>query len=113
MKAIPAGGYVRIIGMTNLEEVDPDDEPRTFRQGTHRQAPRRSILAGVTVNLIIAFLLFFVVIAGQGRVADGPSTTVDTVVADSAAHRGRPRRRATDRRHRRRQRSTSGTTSRR
>ena len=34
VKAIPAGGYVRIIGMTNMEEVDPADEPRTFRQGT-------------------------------------------------------------------------------
>src|SRR6184192_1161829 len=34
VKAIPAGGYVRIVGMSNLEEVDPADEPRTFRQGT-------------------------------------------------------------------------------
>ena len=40
VKAIPAGGYVRIIGMTNMEEVDPADEPRTFRQGHPRQAPR-------------------------------------------------------------------------
>jgi membrane-associated protease RseP (regulator of RpoE activity) len=86
VKAIPAGGYVRIIGMTNLEEVDPTDEPRTFRQGS----PGRRltvILAGVTVNLIIAFVLIFVVIAGQGRVSDGPSTTVERVVLDSAAHK--------------------------
>ena len=32
IKAIPAGGYVKIIGMTNLEEVDPADEARTYRQ---------------------------------------------------------------------------------
>jgi membrane-associated protease RseP (regulator of RpoE activity) len=85
VKAIPAGGYVRIIGMTNMEEIDPADEPRTFRQAT----PGRRmtvILAGVTVNLLIAFLLFFVVIAGQGRVYDGPNTTVQTVQAGSAAH---------------------------
>ena len=31
VKAIPAGAYVRIIGMNNLEEVDPADEPRTYR----------------------------------------------------------------------------------
>jgi membrane-associated protease RseP (regulator of RpoE activity) len=43
------------------------------------------ILAGVTVNLIIAFVLFFVVIAGQGQVSDGPSTTVHSVVRHSAA----------------------------
>jgi membrane-associated protease RseP (regulator of RpoE activity) len=85
VKAIPAGGYVRIIGMTNLEEVDPADEPRAFRQGTPGKR-LTVILAGVTVNLIIAFLLIFVVIAGQGRVSDGPSTTVERVVLDSAAH---------------------------
>ena len=40
--------------MTNLEEVDPADEPRTFRQGTPGKR-LTVILAGVTVNLIIAF----------------------------------------------------------
>src|SRR5215217_7283499 len=85
VKAIPAGGYVRIIGMTNMEEVDPADESRTFRNATPGKR-LATILAGVTVNLIIAFVLFFVVIAGQGRVFDGPSTTVERVVAGSAAH---------------------------
>ncbi|HEY5025789.1 MAG TPA: M50 family metallopeptidase [Acidimicrobiales bacterium] len=32
IKAIPAGGYVKILGMTSAEEVDPADEPRTYRQ---------------------------------------------------------------------------------
>ncbi len=85
MKAIPAGGYVRIIGMTNIEEVDPADEPRTYRQATPGKR-LVTILAGVTVNFFIAFVLFFVVIAGQGRVYDGPNTTVDRIVAGSAAH---------------------------
>ena len=85
VKAIPAGGYVRIIGMTNMEEVDPADEPRTFRNATPGKR-LATILAGVTVNLIIAFVLFFVVIAGQGRVFDGPNTTVERIVAGSAAH---------------------------
>jgi RIP metalloprotease RseP len=51
VKAIPAGGYVRIIGMTNLEEIDPADEPRTFRQGT----PGSAVIRPASVNLIIAF----------------------------------------------------------
>ena len=33
----PAGGYVKIIGMTNLEEVDAADEPRTYRQQPFRK----------------------------------------------------------------------------
>ena len=84
IKAIPAGGYVRIIGMSNLEEVDPADEPRTFRRGstTNRLIV---ILAGVTVNILLAWLLFTVAIAGQGKLYEGPSTTVSRVVAGSAA----------------------------
>jgi len=84
VKAIPAGGYVRILGMSNLEEVDPADEPRTFRRGSTKNR-LITVMAGVTVNAIIAFLLFFIVIAGQGRVADGPSTTIASVVTGSAA----------------------------
>ena len=30
VKAFPLGGYVKIIGMNNLEEVDPADEPRSL-----------------------------------------------------------------------------------
>jgi len=85
VKAIPAGGYVRIIGMTNMEEIDAADESRTFRQATPGKR-LTVILAGVTVNLIIAFVLFFVVIAGQGRVYDGPNTTVERITLGSAAH---------------------------
>jgi membrane-associated protease RseP (regulator of RpoE activity) len=84
VKAIPAGGYVRILGMSNLEEVDPTDEARTFRRGSYRNR-LVVVLAGVAMNLLLAFLLFFVVIAGQGRVADGVTTTVFDVTPKSAA----------------------------
>ena len=84
VKAIPAGGYVRILGMSNLEEVDPADEARTFRRGSYRDR-LVVVLAGVTMNFFLAFLLFFVVIAGQGRVADGVTTTVFDVTPKSAA----------------------------
>ena len=43
VKAIPAGAYVRIIGMNNLEEIPPEDEPRTYRAQSY---PRR-LLVGV------------------------------------------------------------------
>ena len=56
IKAIPAGGFVKIVGMTQLEEVDPADEKRAF----WRQPPgQRTIVlaAGSTVHFIIAILL--------------------------------------------------------
>jgi membrane-associated protease RseP (regulator of RpoE activity) len=83
IKAIPAGGYVKIIGMTNLEEVDPEDEPRTYRAAPFRWR-LTVVLAGVAVNFALALILFFAVFAGTG-LYDGPNTTVDQVVADSPA----------------------------
>ncbi|MFO7590264.1 MAG: M50 family metallopeptidase [Acidimicrobiia bacterium] len=84
VKAIPAGGYVRILGMSNLEDVDPADEPRAYRNGTTKNR-LVVVMAGVTVNAILAFFLFYIVIAGQGRVAEGPSTTVAQITRGSAA----------------------------
>jgi membrane-associated protease RseP (regulator of RpoE activity) len=84
VKPIALGGYVRIVGMTNLEEVDPADESRTFRQGSYGNR-LMVILAGVTMNFLLAFVLFFIVIAGQGQVSEGPSTTVGAIVSGSAA----------------------------
>ena len=68
VKAVLVGGYVRTIGMTNLEEVDPADEPRTFRRASYGSRLLLTV-AGVSVNILLAFVLFFVVIAGQGRLA--------------------------------------------
>jgi len=84
VKAIPAGGYVRIIGMSNLEEVDPADEDRSFR--SKKFLPRFVVvLAGVTVNLILAFALFFAMFAFDGIGTDRPTTTIDQVIPESPA----------------------------
>jgi len=83
VKAIPAGGYVRIIGMHNLEKVDADDEDRTFRSKPFRFR-FVVVLAGITVNLMLAFGLFFVTILGDGR-ATGPTTTISGVTEGSPA----------------------------
>jgi len=82
IKAIPAGGYVRILGMTNLEEVDPEDEARTYRQAT---APKRliTVLAGIIVNLCLALVLIFAALVFHGP--EKISTVVDSVSSDSPA----------------------------
>ena len=57
IKAIPAGGYVKIPGMGPREEVEASLEPYTYRAATR---PKRMIviLAGVAVNFVLAILLF-------------------------------------------------------
>ena len=64
VKAIPAGGYVRIVGMTSLEDVPPEDEA-SYREATF---PRRLLVAvsGSAMHFIIAFVLLFVMIAFTG-----------------------------------------------
>ena len=67
IKAIPAGGYVKIIGMSNLEKVDPADEPRTYRQQPYWR--RMSVaVAGSAVHFLIAFVLLYLVLAVVGLV---------------------------------------------
>ncbi len=99
IKAIPLGGYVRMIGMyppkpdgkqrssrtgffaslmdearqTSVEEVGPGQEHRAF----YTKPVRRKLLVmfgGPGVNLLLAALLFTVAWAGVGR--EGPSTAI-------------------------------------
>ena len=65
VKAIPAGGYVRIIGMSNLDQVDPADEERTYRAKPYRDRLGVAV-AGSTMHFLIAAVLLFVVFAAVG-----------------------------------------------
>ncbi len=58
VKALPLGGYCRIIGMHNLEDVAPADEPRTYRQKPLWR--RLSVaLAGSAMHFLIAVAVLF------------------------------------------------------
>ena len=83
LKAFPLGSYVRIIGMSNLEEVDPEDEDRTYRSKNY---PRRlaTVLAGPAVNIAIGVVLFFGLFALAG-VNDPDDWSVGRVVEGGAA----------------------------
>jgi len=66
IKAIPFGGYVKIIGMSNLErDIDPADEARTYRRQSY---PKRMIvaLAGVFTHFVMAFVLLVVLMSAVG-----------------------------------------------
>jgi membrane-associated protease RseP (regulator of RpoE activity) len=56
VKAIPAGGYVRITGFTVLEDVSAEDEPRAYRQ---QPFYKRIIVgsAGSAMHFFIALVL--------------------------------------------------------
>jgi membrane-associated protease RseP (regulator of RpoE activity) len=57
-KAIPAGGFVKIVGMTSLDEVDPEDEARSFRRAPGWQ--RVIVLAaGSFMHFLFAAVLIF------------------------------------------------------
>jgi len=69
IKALPLGGYCRIIGMTNVEKVDPADEPRAYRnQPTWRRLT--VALAGSFVHFLIAFVLLVLLFAGPGDIGN-------------------------------------------
>ncbi|HEX3567726.1 MAG TPA: site-2 protease family protein [Acidimicrobiales bacterium] len=65
VKAIPAGGYVKIPGMTNLEEVDPQDEPRAYRNQPFRYRLLVAV-AGSAMHFLMAFLLLWGLLAFVG-----------------------------------------------
>jgi membrane-associated protease RseP (regulator of RpoE activity) len=58
IKAIPAGGFVKIVGMTPLEEVEPADRDRAFWRYPLWQ---RSIvlIAGSFTHFILAIVIFY------------------------------------------------------
>jgi membrane-associated protease RseP (regulator of RpoE activity) len=93
LKAIPAGAYVRIVGMNNLDEVDPADEPRTYRQ---QSFPKRLLVvsAGSIMHFIQAWILLVLAIGvfgvPGGSIAnrdggDVEAWPIGSVTADSAA----------------------------
>lgn len=69
LRALPVGAFVRIVGMNNLDECDPEDEPRTYR---HQSYPKRMLVitAGSLMHVIIAVVLFVGVYATAGRFGD-------------------------------------------
>jgi membrane-associated protease RseP (regulator of RpoE activity) len=87
VRALPLGAFVRIIGMNRMDEVEPGDEARAYRQ---KSFPRRLLVisAGSLMHMLIAVTLLFGVyaIAGEDTVRDGVEiqTLVDGGAAQSA-----------------------------
>jgi RIP metalloprotease RseP len=65
IKALPLGGYVKIPGMTNLEEVDPADEDRLYREQPFH-ARLLVAVAGSAMHFLMAFVLLLVLLTLVG-----------------------------------------------
>lgn len=86
VKALPLGGYVRIVGMNSLDRVDPADEPRSYRAQPYRW--RLAVAsAGSAVHFIVAFVLLWVVFAVVGVPTDAGPLKVGSITRSIA---GRP-----------------------
>ena len=58
IKALPFGGFVKIVGMTSMDDVDPEDEARSFRRAPGWQ--RLIVLvAGSFMHFVLAAVLIF------------------------------------------------------
>jgi membrane-associated protease RseP (regulator of RpoE activity) len=77
VKAFLVGGYVKISGMTQLEDIQPEDEARTFRR--HPGWQRIIVLAaGSFMHFVFALVLLFVLAFAVGLPV-GASTTISVV----------------------------------
>jgi len=85
IKALPVGGFVKIIGMHSLDDVDdPADEPRSFRR--HPAWERIVVLcAGSFMHFVLAFLLIFGLALGIG-ISNDTTTQLGTVSTCVAAN---------------------------
>jgi membrane-associated protease RseP (regulator of RpoE activity) len=78
IKAIPAGGYCRIVGMSAREELAIEDSDRAFYKAS--VAKRLIVLgAGSTFHFIFGFILLFTLFAVVGTAAVTPK--VESIAA--------------------------------
>ena len=79
IKALPVGGFVKIVGMTSMDDVDPADEARSFRRAPGWQ--RLIVLAaGSFMHFVLAAVLIFGLALAIGIENDN-TTQLGTVAA--------------------------------
>jgi membrane-associated protease RseP (regulator of RpoE activity) len=82
IKAIPAGGYCKISGMTPDEVMEPGEESRAFYIA--RSSKKLIVLgAGSFLHFVLGILLLFTLLAGVG--VNSLTSVVKEVVPDSSA----------------------------
>jgi membrane-associated protease RseP (regulator of RpoE activity) len=78
LKAIPAGGYCRIEGMTATDEMPPGEESRAFFKAN---SGRKLIVlgAGSFLHFVLGFIILLIIFAGIGT--SKPTNTITDISA--------------------------------
>ena len=78
IKAIPAGGYCRIEGMTATDEMPPGEESRAFFKAS---SGRKLVVlgAGSFLHFVLGFIILLTIFAGIGT--SKPTTTISEISA--------------------------------
>jgi membrane-associated protease RseP (regulator of RpoE activity) len=81
VKALPLGGFVKIVGMNPYEEVPPEDEPRAYFNKPRWQRAL-VIVAGSATHFLVAFLILLVTAMTIGFPTDEPSNEIASVTTE-------------------------------
>ncbi|MDQ4064648.1 MAG: site-2 protease family protein [Actinomycetota bacterium] len=83
IKAIPAGGFVKIVGMSPYEEIDPEDEPRSYPNKPRWQ---RALLlvAGSATHWVVAFVILAITTMTLGFPTNEPTNHIAAVESNVA-----------------------------
>ena len=86
VRALPLGAFVRIIGMNRMDDVEPGDEARSYRQQSFPKR-LRVISAGSIMHILIAIVLLFGVYSTQGEITaqDEPRVIVGAAAQELPA----------------------------
>ena len=78
VRALPLGAFVRIIGMNNMDDIEPGDEDRTYRSKSY---PRRLLVisAGSIMHMLLAIVLLFTVYVADGETVARDGAEIGTV----------------------------------
>ncbi len=84
IRAIPAGAFVRIIGMNSMDEVEDGEEDRTYRSKSY---PKRMLVisAGSLMHMLMAIVLLFGVYAIDGELVQQDGAEISAVAESGSA----------------------------
>jgi membrane-associated protease RseP (regulator of RpoE activity) len=84
VKALPLGGFVKIVGMSPFEEITPEEEPRSF---VSVPAWKRAIVlaAGSVTHIVTAFFVLFLIFTAVGLPdPNRPTTSIEGIALEVA-----------------------------